>query len=249
MSIGEVLAAARRQAGLTITQVSQRTCIRETIIAGIERDDFSACGADFYARGHIRAIAHAVAADPEPLVREYDASHGPPPASTATSTPGPSAALGLSERRRPHWTIAMLVVLAVVAGLVAYHVLASQPAGKATAGAFKPAATAHKAPRKHPAAAGTRAPSAAHRGSPGVVISLTALNEACWVNLTTSDGATIFQGILGAGTSKAWTERQPVTLQLGNPGAITLTMDGKNRTGLGSDPVTLNLAPGQGTSR
>lgn len=34
MSIGEVPAAARRQAGLTITQVSQRTCIRETIIRG-----------------------------------------------------------------------------------------------------------------------------------------------------------------------------------------------------------------------
>ncbi|HUC27573.1 MAG TPA: helix-turn-helix domain-containing protein, partial [Streptosporangiaceae bacterium] len=37
MSIGDTLAAARRQAGLTVTQVSQRTCIRETIIRGIER--------------------------------------------------------------------------------------------------------------------------------------------------------------------------------------------------------------------
>ena len=75
MSIGEVLTAARRQAGLTITQVSQRTRIRETIIRGIERDDFSACGGDFYARGHIRAIARAAGADPEPLIREYDSSH------------------------------------------------------------------------------------------------------------------------------------------------------------------------------
>ena len=65
--IGEVLAAARSQAGLTITQVSQRTRIRETIIGGIERDDFSGCGGDFYARGHIRAIARAVGADGEPL--------------------------------------------------------------------------------------------------------------------------------------------------------------------------------------
>ncbi|HEX9539668.1 MAG TPA: helix-turn-helix transcriptional regulator [Streptosporangiaceae bacterium] len=78
MSIGEGLAAARRQAGLTITQVSQRTRIRETIIRGMERDDFSACGGDFYARGHIRAIARAAGADPEPLVWEYDSSHGTP---------------------------------------------------------------------------------------------------------------------------------------------------------------------------
>jgi hypothetical protein len=75
VSIGEALTAARRQAGLTITQVSQRTRIRETIVRGIERDDFSACGGDFYARGHIRAIARAAGADPEPLIREYDSSH------------------------------------------------------------------------------------------------------------------------------------------------------------------------------
>ncbi len=78
VSIGEVLAAARRQAGLTITQVSQRTRIRETIIRGIEEDDFSACGGDFYARGHIRAIARAAGVDGEPLVRQYDSSHGTP---------------------------------------------------------------------------------------------------------------------------------------------------------------------------
>ena len=78
MSIGEVLAAARRQAGLTITQVSQRTRIRETIIRGIEEDDFAACGGDFYARGHIRAIARATGVDGEPLVRQYDSSHRTP---------------------------------------------------------------------------------------------------------------------------------------------------------------------------
>ncbi len=78
VSIGEVLAAARGQAGLTITQVSQRTRIRETIIRGIEDDDFSACGGDFYARGHIRAIARAAGVDGEPLVRQYDSSHRTP---------------------------------------------------------------------------------------------------------------------------------------------------------------------------
>ena len=78
VSIGEVLAAARGQAGLTVTQVSQRTRIRETIIRGIEDDDFSACGGDFYARGHIRAIARAAGVDGEPLVRQYDSSHRTP---------------------------------------------------------------------------------------------------------------------------------------------------------------------------
>jgi len=62
VSIGADLADARRRAGLTVTQVSQRTCIRETLINGIERDDYAACGGDFYTRGHIRAIAKVVGA-------------------------------------------------------------------------------------------------------------------------------------------------------------------------------------------
>ncbi len=78
VSIGEVLAAARRQAGLTTTRVSQRTRIRETIIRGIEEDDLAACGGDFYARGHIRAIARAAGVDGEPLVWQYESSHGTP---------------------------------------------------------------------------------------------------------------------------------------------------------------------------
>jgi Helix-turn-helix domain len=79
VGIGGALAAARSEAGLTITEVSQRTRIRETIIRDIERDDYTACGGDYYARGHIRAIARAVGTDPAPLIEEYDAVHMPPP--------------------------------------------------------------------------------------------------------------------------------------------------------------------------
>ena len=79
MNIGGALAEARSEAGLTITQVSERTRIRETIIRAIEHDDYSPCGGDYYARGHIRAIARAVGADPVPLIEEYDAALLPPP--------------------------------------------------------------------------------------------------------------------------------------------------------------------------
>src|SRR6516162_3364578 len=76
--IGETLAQARHEAGLTLAQVSQQTRIRETIIRKIEDDDYSECGGDFYARGHIRAIAKVVGADPEPLIQEYDTRHRAP---------------------------------------------------------------------------------------------------------------------------------------------------------------------------
>jgi transcriptional regulator with XRE-family HTH domain len=76
--IGETLAQARHQAGLTVAEVSQQTRIRETLIRKIEDDDYAELGGDFYARGHIRAIAKAVGADPEPLIQEYDTRHRAP---------------------------------------------------------------------------------------------------------------------------------------------------------------------------
>jgi transcriptional regulator with XRE-family HTH domain len=78
LSIGAALAQARGQGGLTVAQVSQRTRIRETIIRDIERDDYSSCGGDFYARGHIRAIARVVGLDATPLIAQYDAARTPP---------------------------------------------------------------------------------------------------------------------------------------------------------------------------
>ena len=99
MSIGDALAEARRQAGLTVPQVAQRVRIRESIIRGIEQDDFSVCGGDFYARGHIRSIADVVGVDPGPLIREYDAEHRPPSAMSAANVFEPSTPIKIREPR------------------------------------------------------------------------------------------------------------------------------------------------------
>ena len=77
MSLGSDLTAAREQAGLSLEYVAERTRIRRTVIARIEADDFSLCGGDVYARGHIRTIAAVVGTDPVPLVAEFDRLNAP----------------------------------------------------------------------------------------------------------------------------------------------------------------------------
>jgi Helix-turn-helix domain len=102
--IGEALAGARRQADLTVTEVSERTRIRETIIRAIEDDDYSVCGGDFYARGHIRSIAKVVGTDPELLIRDYDAVHRAPGAlSTVSLEELLASAAEAPQRRGPDW--------------------------------------------------------------------------------------------------------------------------------------------------
>ena len=87
MSIGETLARARRDAGLSVADISQRTRIRESFIERLEHDDYPASGIDLFARGEIREIACAVGVDSRPLIEEYDASR--PPAGPVWELAGP----------------------------------------------------------------------------------------------------------------------------------------------------------------
>ena len=240
MSIGESLAEARRQAGLSVAQVSQETRIRESIIRDIEQDDFSACGGDFYARGHIRSIAGVVGTDPVPLIREYDAEHGPPGAIRAADVFEPSTPIKLRERRSPSLSMIVAVVLLAIIGFGAYRLVsdnghakpAAAPTHRATATA-KPSARPSPSPRP---------------SSNDVVIQLTA-NEDCWVQVTSSsDGAQIYMGVIQAGASMTWTEKKAVDVRLGNPGGVVLTVNGQRQNPDSTVPVTLSYSPGATTA-
>ena len=140
MSIGAALAEARGRASLTVTEVSQRTRIRETIIRGIEADDYSACRGDFYARANIRSIAKAVGTDPEPLIREYDEVYRAPGVLSAVSLDELFTSAEASERRRRNWTPVLGVALVIMFGIAAYVFFSGPPHAARTA----PAAANHE---------------------------------------------------------------------------------------------------------
>ena len=129
MRVGEALVEARGRAGLTIAEVSQRTRIREQIIRGIEGDDYSACGGDFYARGNIRSIAKAVGTDPEPLIREYDAAHRAPGVLSTVSLEELLTAGQDPGRRGRGGAVVLVLGLALIAalGFVGYQFLVGAP--------------------------------------------------------------------------------------------------------------------------
>ncbi len=56
---------------LSIDDVAATTRLRPRTIEAIEDDDFSLCGGDSYAIGHLRMIADAVGLDSDDLVAEY----------------------------------------------------------------------------------------------------------------------------------------------------------------------------------
>jgi len=227
VSIGESLAGARRQAGLTITQVSQQTRIRESIIRDIEQGDFTACGGNFYARGHIRSIAGAVGTDPVPLINEYDADHGPPGPLRAADVFEPSRPIKIRERRSPSLTMIVILLLLAIIGYGAYRLVSSHSSKSAPPTA---AATVSTRPSVQPTPKPTPKPTPTVAPTPPQLVIKVAAAEDCWISITkTSDGSQLYMGVVSAGNSMTWTEKSAVQMVLGNPGGVILTVNGQEQ--------------------
>jgi cytoskeletal protein RodZ len=246
VSIGESLADARREAGLTVTQVSQQTRIRESIIRDIEQGDFAACGGDFYARGHIRSIAGAVGTDPAPLISEYDADHGPLGPLRAADVFEPSKPIKIRERRSPSMTMIVVVVLLAIIGFASYRLVSSHGSKSGPVAGAGVAATSPK-PSVRPTPSASASPTLSVPPS-DVVIKVAAVEE-CWVQLTQANGGSqIYMGVVPAGSSMTWTESQAVSIRLGNPGGVVLTVDGQRQPISTALPVTLSYSPRGGST-
>ena len=246
MSIGDTLAEARRQAGLTITQVSRQTRIRESIIRSIEQGDFSACGGDFYARGHIRSIAAAVGADPVPLIREYDEEHGPPGAMRASQIFEPATPIKIREPRNLHLGWVLAVAVLALAGFGAYHFYPKNTADPTASATVQ--VHARTTPTAKASTASKPAPQKKNKKPtvPEAVIRLTAAQD-CWVGLNNTSGRSLYQGLVLAGSTKTWSEKNQVSLVIGNPPGITLTVNGKTQHLNKGQVARLNINPSSKT--
>lgn len=258
MSIGETLAAARREAGLDVTQVSEATCIRARIIDDIENDDFALCGGHFYARGHIRSIARTLGIDPEPLVAQYDEEHGGSPAAAQAAPASVSSQPPVSapKRRRPNWTVALGVALLVVVVVYGVFRLAGDDASRGQHPGNSPAAnTGRPQQGDQQGDAGTAAETGKgaekgrghSAGAPGVEssevkVSMHAAAPA-WVSASSSDGETLFRRTMHAGDDAHWTDKKMVEVKIGNAGGVSLVVNGRDfgRVGADGHVVTLNI--------
>ncbi|WP_327288399.1 helix-turn-helix domain-containing protein [Streptomyces sp. NBC_01198] len=253
-SVGHALAQARIAAGLSIDEVSTSTRVRVPIVQSIEQDDFSRCGGDVYARGHIRTLARAVGLDPEPLIAQYAAEHGTE-VEVAPVAPVYSSEKIRSEPRRPNWTAAMVAAIVAVVGFVAYTAVTGGNDGNgAKADPAPPTPSSSTKPTGH--TPGTHTPSPDPTGSviaaapPGkVTVKISAEGGVSWVQATDHNGKRLFQGSLKKGASQIFTDDKKIKLVVGNAGAVQLFVNGKDLGAAGTDGqvVRLTYTPGDPT--
>src|SRR4051794_20536268 len=101
---------------MTIEQLSTSTRIRSGLLVAMEADDFSRCGGNFYARGHIRAIARVVKADPEGLLAKFDEAHPAPQPDRVRREERASDKRPTLHSARPRWGLVLGAILVALMG-------------------------------------------------------------------------------------------------------------------------------------
>jgi cytoskeletal protein RodZ len=242
VGIGETLAAARRAAGLTVTEISAKTKIREPIIEAMEQDDYALCGGDFYVRAQLRSIARAVGIDPAPLVNTFDEEHGWSAVGPALRAPNSSTRLRdrmarLARRYRPSWALIAAIPLVAIIGYALFALItgAHGRPHRATMVESTPHRTRSAAPHHRRAAAPLR----------NVEVRLYA-KRTSQVSVHDAAGRVLFDGMVLARSHQAWSGPQRLTLTLNDAGATQLTVNGKNlgRPGRAGQVMRLSFGPG-----
>ncbi|MEV7358657.1 MULTISPECIES: helix-turn-helix domain-containing protein [unclassified Kitasatospora] len=248
-SIGRVLSTARIEAGLTVDQVSTATRVRVPIVHAIEEDDFGRCGGDFYARGHIRAIAREVGVDGEALIARYDAAHGGSPASKRPTQLIDSGPIKVPGRGRPNWAAAMVAAIVVVVVLIGFNLVSGKDGHTGTGSASAPlpsgsgtgSVASVPSPTVQPPAPVPSAAAIAAVPADKVTVKLVAEGSTSWVSAVDGSGKSLFQNNISDGQDQTFTDAKQIKLVLGNGGAVHAYVNGKDLGLLGKDGQVVHV--------
>jgi cytoskeleton protein RodZ len=224
LTLGSKLRDARKNAGYTIAQVSEVTRIRETLISNLESDNFETCGGYAYARGHIRTIAKLFNLDSDALIEDFANATGEfdrPMIDLLTennvTAPKPQRAK-VSYKTLASGAVAVLVLLIAIPTVSSFF-----SSNKAATPAPSAGATASQNGQSTSEAANTVATK-----SSGVTVVLTGTSGKSWVGIQDSSGAQVFSGSISAGESKTFTDSTQLQVVIGNAGAVSLNVNGKD---------------------
>jgi cytoskeletal protein RodZ len=259
--LGAALRAAREEQGRSVGDISDAINLRQTVVKAIENDDFTLCGGDVYARGHVRAYARLLGLDAAPLLRAYDERTGAPSA-------GVRVALLTDddvplERGRPNWPVLVGAALVAVVALLGWQLVGelrgpARPA-EPVAGVGQtvtptegptsstPPALSPSGPPSASAPAGSVAPTATAAPRPGHVAVALKITGETWVEVRDAQGRTVYSGLLAKGDAKRFSDTSPLRLTLGNAGGVELTVNGTplGTAGKAGEVKRLTFSPGE----
>jgi hypothetical protein len=156
----------------------------------------------------------------------------------------PATPIRIREPTNLHLGRVLAVLVLAALGIGAYHLYSTHEAHPAAPPPARVRSSSAVTARTH---AEDKAKPAVHKtktkpAAPEAVIRLTAAQD-CWVGLNSPTGKSLYQGLVLAGSSMTWREKNPVSMVIGNPPGVTVTVNGKHQKMSTVQVVTLSINP------
>jgi len=252
MSLGSVIRQARIDAGLSIDDLSERTSIRGGLLKEIENDDFSKCGGDTYARGHLRNISPHIKMDSTLLLDLYSREQSMQPRGIHEMLAENNVMTHQVDKKTISWKTLAGISLATLALLGAVQIIISN--SKTTTMSTSDVLATESAtaePSNTPAAQPTQSEQAApalprdsYSSGTGVAVSVSAARGTSWLFVSDAGGTTLYSGQIRDGQKLIFSSTTRVSLKVGNAGALDVSVNGKAPQQIGADGEVVSVSYG-----
>ena len=252
MSLGSVIRQARIDAGLSIDDLSESTSIRAGLIKEIESDDFTKCGGETYARGHLRNIAPHIKMDSQLLLELYENEQSMQPRRIQEMLAENNVMTNPVDKKTVSWKTLAGISLSTLALLAAVQIIISNsktttvtnPEVVASESAIPQPSTPAEA---QPTSMATTTPTVVrdtYSSGTGVSVKVSALRGNSWLFVSDASGVTLYSGQIRNGQTLNFSASTRISLKAGNAGAVDVSVNGKPGQQIGSEGEVVSISYG-----
>ena len=244
MSLGSMITKARKDAGLSIDDLSAATNIRGTLLRDMEANNFSQCGGETYARGHLRNIAIKLKVDPQIFLTAFEDEQMQVDRTMQDLLVENSVMREPKEARKVSWKVLVTISIAslFVAGLA--QIIVSNDSAPDIPVAVEESATPTASPEATTATEVVPTEEPTVSTGQGVEVIINAVRAKSWLFVSDSSGRVLFSGQIPQGVTKTFSSDAQLNLKIGNAGGVDVSVNGKKIDSLGADGQVVSVSYG-----
>ncbi|CAB4744389.1 MAG: DUF4115 domain-containing protein [Actinobacteria bacterium] len=253
MNLGSLIAKAREGAALSIEDLAGATSIRPALLRDIESNDFSHCGGQTYARGHIRNIAKCLKADETEFLRIYEEEQAIEKRTMHDLLAENNVMRKPATKRKVSWKSLVLISIASlgiagVAQIVVSNISTVEKAtiDIATADVTTSLPTVEASVSASTSTSAKPAPSeqSSFSTGTGVKVVINAVRAKSWLFVSDATGRTLFSGQMSVGATHVFTSDNRLDFKVGNAGGVDVEVNGNKISSIGPNGAVVSVSYG-----
>jgi cytoskeletal protein RodZ len=243
-----MITKARKDAGLSIDDLSAATNIRGPLLRQMESDNFSQCGGETYARGHLRNLAVKLNVDPQLFLAAFEDEQMHVDRSMQDLLVENSVMREPGEARKVSWKVLVTISISTLfIGGLAQIVISNNSTPDipvALEESSQPSASAEPSAESTAVTDTDQTDEATVSTGEGVEIIITATRAKSWLFVSDANGRVLFSGQISRGVTKTFTSGEQLNLKVGNAGGVDLSVNGTRVDQLGIDGQVVSVSYG-----